>query len=150
MEYKQGRENVVVDALSMRQGDDVVASCFDSNQSDSIVPTSSVSSILGAPAAFEGTLCIISFPTPSWFFDLKRSYDFDPKIQAILQALQSGSNASPSFTFCNGLLFYKGRLYMGDSNKDLKTVLLQQVYDSPLGGHSSYLKALHRLQKDFY
>ena len=28
--------------------------------------------------------------------------------------------------------------------------MLQQVHDGPLGGHSSYLKTFHRLQKDFY
>ena len=99
---------------------------------------------------FKGTLCIISFPTPSWLPDLKNSFDSDPKIKAILQKVQLGSYSSPGFTFCNRLLFYKGRLYLGDSNKDLKTVVLQQVHDSPSRGHSSYLKTLHRLQKDFY
>ena len=27
--------------------------------------------------------------------------------------------------------------------------MLQQVHDSPVGGHSGYLKTLHKLQKDF-
>ena len=54
------------------------------------------------------------------------------------------------FTFCNDLLFYKGRLYLGSSNQALKTLVLQQVHDSPLGGHFGYLKSFHRLRKDFY
>ena len=66
-------------------------------------------------------------------------------LKAILQAIQLGTNSFPGFTFCNGLLFYKDRLYLGDSNKNLKDVVLQQVHDSPLGGHSGYLKTLHRL-----
>lgn len=80
---------------------------------------------------------------------LKNSYDSDPKLKAILQAVQLGTNSFPRFTFCIGLLFYKVRLYLGDSNQDLMDVVLQQVHDSNLGGHSGYLKTLHRLQKDF-
>ena len=98
--------------------------------------------------ASTGTLCIISFPTP-WLSELKSNYDSDPKLKVILQVVQLGSNSSQGFTFYNGLLFYKGRLYLSDSNQDLKAVVLQQVHDSPLGGHSGYLKTLHRLQKDF-
>ena len=52
------------------------------------------------------------------------------------------------FTFCNELLFYKGRLYLGSSNQTLKTLVLQ--HESPLGGHFGYLKSFHRLKKDFY
>lgn len=150
MEYKQGRKNVVVDALSRRQGAKVVASCSVLVQSDSAIRVSSVSVILDIPTASEGTLCIISFPTPTWLSDLKINYVSDPKLQAILHAIQSGSDVPLGFTFCKGLLFYRGRLYLGDSSRDLKTVILQQVHDSPLGGHSGYFKTLHRLQKDFY
>ena len=62
-----------------------------------------------------------------------------------MHAIQSGSDVPQGFTFYNGLLSYKGRLYLGDSNGDLKSVVLQQMHDSPLEGHSGYLKYLHRL-----
>ena len=39
---------------------------------------------------------------------------------------------------------------MGQFNGDLKAKVLQQVYNGPLGGHSSYLKTFHRLKKGFY
>ena len=32
----------------------------------------------------------------------------------------------------------------------LKLKVLQQVHDSPLGGHLGFLKSYHRLKKDFY
>ncbi|XP_075674861.1 uncharacterized protein LOC142644061 [Castanea sativa] len=68
VEYKQGRENVVADALSRRQGEEVVTSCSVSVPSE---PATSASSV---PTAFKGTLCMISFPTPTWLSDLKLSY----------------------------------------------------------------------------
>lgn len=120
LEYKQGKENVVADALSRRSDDEFAASV----QSDLSISVPSVSAISGVPPASEGTLCIISFPTPSWLFDLKLSYASDPKILSIMQAIWSGSNAYPGFTFCNGLLFYKGKLFLGESNGDLKSVVL--------------------------
>ena len=53
VEYKHGKENLVADALSRKEaigGDNV------------------------------GTLCIISFPTPTWLDDLKTSYNSDSAI----------------------------------------------------------------------
>ena len=148
VEYKQDRENVVADALSRRQCDVAVVSSSDLAQFEALVLAASSSCGADVCAVSTGTLCIILFPTP-WLSELKSSYDFDPMLKAILQAVQSGTNSFPGFTFCNGLLFYKGRLYLGDSNQDLKAVMLQQVHDSPVGGHSGYLKTLHKLQKDF-
>ena len=128
VEYKHGKENLVADALSRREDTrDVDANCSE-----------------------VGNLCIISFPTPNWLDDLKASYFTDPTIQQTIQAIKSGQNVPVGFTFCNDLLFYKGRLYLGSSNQTLKTFVLQQVHNSPLGGHSGYLKSFHRLKKDFY
>ena len=83
-----------------------------------------------------GTLCIISFPTPTQLDDLKTNYESDPAIQKIILAIKSGHNVPDGFTFYNDLLFYKGRLYLGGSAKDLKARVLQQVHASPLGDHS--------------
>ena len=49
----------------------------------------------------------------------------------------------------NGLLLYKGKIYLRSCDA-LKAIVLQQVHDSPLGGHSGFLKTLHRVQRDFY
>ena len=117
-------------ALSRRHGEEIGTSGFASKS-----PTPSCSCIS----------CFISFPTPTWLSNLKLSYATDSKIQAVIHAIQSGSDVPQDFTFCNGLLFYKGKLYLGDSNGDLKFVVLQQVHNSPLGGHLGYLKSLHRL-----
>ena len=95
------------------------------------------------------TCCIISFPIPTWLADLKASYETDRVVQGLLQTLQTGEQASKGFTLQNGLLLYKRRLYFGPQS-DLKTTVLQQIHNGPLGVHSGYLKSLHKLQQDFY
>nr|XP_023922292.1 uncharacterized protein LOC112033747 [Quercus suber] len=124
--YKQGKENVVADALFRRQCDAAVVPHSNLAQSEALVLVASGSCSSDACDASTSTLCTISFPTPSWLSKLKSSYDSDTKLKAILQNVQSGSNSPLGFTFCNGLLSYKGRLYLGDFNQDLKAVVLQQ------------------------
>ena len=92
---------------------------------------------------------MISFPIPDQLVQLKASYATDPLIQSILEAFQSMGDGPKGFTMQNGLLLYKGRIYLGTCNS-LKTTILQQVYDGPLGDHSGYLKSLYRVQRDFY
>ena len=82
MEYKQGKENVVADALSRRSSDEM--STFASVQSDLHVSIPSMSAISDVSLASKGTLCIMSFPTPVWLSDLKNNYTFDTKIQSIM------------------------------------------------------------------
>ena len=56
VEHKHGKENLVVDALSRRV--------------DSLDVTADIDGV--------GTLCIISFPNPTWLDDLKSSYVTNP------------------------------------------------------------------------
>ena len=84
VEYKQGRENVVADALSRRQCEAAVIPPSDLAQSEALVLTASGSCNSDACDAFTGTLCIISFPTPSWLSKLKSSYDSDTNLKAVL------------------------------------------------------------------
>ena len=96
-----------------------------------------------------GALYIISFPTPTWVAELKASYEADSAIQTILAAFQEGGNPPKGFSLVDGLLFFKGRIYLG-SNSPLKSSILHHVHNGPLGGHSGYVKTLHRVKQDFY
>ena len=66
-----------------------------------------------------------------------------------MQASQLGKEVPKGFSIQNGLLLYKGRIYLG-SYDALKVAVLQQVQNSPLGGHSRFLKTLHRVKRDFF
>lgn len=74
VEYKQGKENVVADALLRRHGEEISTSSFASKSPTPAVLASTVS------LASEGTLCIKSFLTPTWLSDIKVSYAIYSKI----------------------------------------------------------------------
>lgn len=59
MEYKQGKENVVANALSRRLGEEIGTLGSTSESPTPVVLASAIS-----PTS-KGTLCIISFPTPT-------------------------------------------------------------------------------------
>ena len=61
-----------------------------------------------------------------------------------LDAFQAGKERPKGFTMQNGLLLYKGKMYLGTCDS-LKTAILQQVHDGPWGGHSGFLNSLHRV-----
>ena len=103
----------------------------------------------GVSDAHKGSLCMVSFPSPAWLTDLKASYTFDQQVQDIFQAFQLGKGVPKGYAMQNGLLLYKGKIYLRSCDA-LKVAVLQQVHDSPLGGHSGFLKTLHRVQRDFY
>ena len=120
MEYKHGRENRAGDALSRRLEDSNSTSFF-----------------------------LISFPCSSWLDILKDSYNIDHEYQQLFEALTVEDSAPASSTLHNGLLFYKGYIFLSQSSP-LKPLVLQHVHNSPCGGHSVYLKALHRVRQDFF
>ena len=94
-------------------------------------------------------LFLISFPHPTWLKELKSSYSTDAKVQAILQALHTNPSVVGKFNHQNGLLLYKGRIYLG-SNCDLKPKVMSLVHDSPLGGHFGYLKTFHKAKRNWF
>ena len=93
-------------------------------------------------------LFLISFPHPTWLEELKSSYSIDTEVQAILQALHTTPNVVDKFSLQNGLLLYKGRIYLG-SNYSLKPKMMSFVHDSPLGGHFGYLKTF-QAKRDWF
>ncbi len=100
-------------------------------------------------AQAQGNCWVISFPSPIWLDELKASYDEEAEVKELIHRLQEGEEYVKHYTLKNGLLLYKDRFFLG-SGSNMKTKVLALVLDSPLGGHSRYLKTLHRGKRDWY
>ena len=129
VEYKKGCDNRVADALSRKVDVDVGGD--------------------GDQGSHSASLCLISFPCPTWIDDLKARYSSSYEVQQVLKQLQTENNRPEFFSFHNGLLLYKGRVFLWP-NCDMKAKVLHLVHDSPLGGHAGFLKSYHRLKQDFF
>ena len=130
MEYKQGCENKVADALSRR-------SDFVFEDPNALNPS------VNSPSLF-----LISFLCPSWIEELKANYQLSTKMQQLLQQLQFGSTCPRFFSLHTRLILYKGRVYLGPQCS-LKLKVLHLVHESPLGGHFGFFKSFYRLKQDF-
>jgi hypothetical protein len=108
IEYKWGKENKVADALSRKFEDPLIAE--------------------------ELSLSLISFPTPSWTTELQASYLQDVETSSILAALQQGRAAPPGYSFQQGLLLRKGRLWIVKGSP-FQFQLLEYIHYNPTSGH---------------
>jgi hypothetical protein len=70
-------------------------------------------------------------------------------VWTLIQRLQQDSSASDTFTWKNDSLWYKDHLYLC-RNSQLKQKVLLELYTSPVGGHSRFLKTYHRVKKHFF
>jgi transposase InsO family protein len=120
VEYKKGVANKVADALSHREG-----------------------------WKEELSLPLLSIPTPSWISEVKAHYQVDEEVQDLLSKWQANSLDSNKYTFRDGLVFYKGRLCLGN-DQQLKTLVLNFVHSDPLAGHLGYERTMQRARRDLY
>uniref|UniRef100_A0A2N9HH28 Reverse transcriptase n=1 Tax=Fagus sylvatica TaxID=28930 RepID=A0A2N9HH28_FAGSY len=135
VEYKQGKENKVADALSRKE--------------DTDLKTEVEKETAYLQAQTRGHLCAISFPSPTWLDDLRASYEEDEELRSLVSRLQASGEDEGPYTMNQGLLLYKDRFCMGKES-GMKIKVLALIHDSPLGGHSGYLKTLHRAKQDWF
>jgi hypothetical protein len=91
----------------------------------------------------------VSQAIPAWISDITASYDGDENCTKLLQALAIDQNSQPNYSLQNGILRYKGRIYVGSGN-DMKSKLFSSFHSSAFGGHSGNRVTHHRLKQLFY
>ena len=65
-------------------------------------------------------------------------YDSNPAALALLSQLAIQHDARPPYTLVQGVIRYKGRIWLG-GNRSVQAKVLQALHASPIGGHSRHL-----------
>jgi hypothetical protein len=73
--------------------------------------------------------------TPDWLQEVLNSYTTDAHVTALMQELTVQSPNEKGYALHQGLITYKGRLFIGD-NLALQTKLISSLHDIAIGGHS--------------
>ncbi|KAM2118243.1 hypothetical protein ACFX1R_011686 [Malus domestica] len=136
IQYKQGAQNMVADALS-RLHDIPWAKEPVTNNGEN------------------GECIAISYPYAGWLDELRRSSEHDTwvreKKKMLLQATLHGSANSKlsHYSIDNGFLCYKKRIMLGPTS-DWKVKIIAEHHSTPSSGHQGVLKTYQRIKRRFY
>ena len=83
------------------------------------------------------TLLALSSPTRDWLASLEQWYSTDSEATDLLTQLSLDSAARPPFRLRQGVILYKGRIWLG-SNTALQNKVISALHDSAVGGHSGF------------
>jgi hypothetical protein len=97
----------------------------------------------------EAFLCAIWIIQPDWIIEAMDEWKNDEKVWTLILRLLQDFSALDTFTWKNDSLWFRDRLYLC-KNSQLKQKVLLELYTSPVGGHSGFLKTYHRVKKDFF
>lgn len=96
----------------------------------------------------DGELTQITSMQPLWMQEVIQSYEGDELAQeAILECTLRPLDVS-YFHYLDGILKYKGRIYVGDSG-DLRTSIIVMIHTSSIGGHSGIQNTYQRVSTTF-
>jgi hypothetical protein len=84
--------------------------------------------------------------TPLWLQDVMNGYQSDQTSLDLISKLSINFAAIPNYTLSDGLLRYKGRIWIG-CNSTLQQKLLAACHSSALGGHSGVPVTYMRMKK---
>lgn len=94
------------------------------------------------------TLHALSVCSPQWTRLVMDGYLLDPSVKNLLSKLAVDQDAVPHFTLQEGLLKFKGRIWVGN-NHTLQQSILSALHSSAIGGHSGIAVTYRRLKQLF-
>lgn len=97
----------------------------------------------------EGANNAITTITHTWLLEITESYREDKMAQKLMTELVSQVSADSPYSYTQGVIRYKGRIYVG-SKGALRAKLLNLFHASSLGGHSGILHTYKRIKHLFY
>ena len=92
------------------------------------------------------TATTVSSCRPDWVQEVINSYATDATSQELLSQLAIVSPDSKGYSLEEGLIKYKGRLWIGN-NSALQTKLISAMHSSAVGGHSGIRATYHRIRQ---
>lgn len=90
----------------------------------------------------------VSECVPTWMQEIIQSYNKDAHAIQLLIELAICPTARPHFTLQQGVIKYKGRIWVGDLT-ELQDKLIDALHDSPMGGHSGFPATYQRVKSLF-
>lgn len=90
----------------------------------------------------------VSASVPSWTKNLIAGYHDNEEDRHLLTQLSLPNSSISGFTLHNGVIRYKGRVWIGH-NKLAQTHILQALHDSGIGWHSGNQGTYHRVKSLF-
>src|ERR1044072_9526555 len=73
----------------------------------------------------------------------------DSYVQQLLAKIEKDPNSKPGFSVQQGVLLYQGRLVLG-ANSAVIPQLLKEFHETPMGGHSGFLRTYRRVAENLY
>jgi transposase InsO family protein len=95
-----------------------------------------------------GTCVAISSVQPQWLDAVVSSYAGDPHSESIISKLLANAQSVPHFSFRDGILRYKSRIWVGPDTA-LHTKLIEALHTTVVGGHSGIPVTIRRLKQYF-
>lgn len=126
LQYKQGRQHTVPDALSRRP--DLKSASEDTRE------IATISSIV--PDLTRGT---------EW----KEATHQDAYFRMVIDRIEAGDVQYQDYNLVDGLLYFKKRVYVPNDAK-LRTRILQEGHDIPISGHLGREKTLERISRTWF